>query len=86
MMELEFRGKSLGERLGAGVTRVDERAVNIEQNQFCHARKVSGLCRLARFLGHLFQNPMGGTGVAPVKSGVAPDFVQDPSSLVVRGN
>ena len=41
VMQLEFRGKRFGKRLRAGVARVDERAVNVEQNQFHHARKIS---------------------------------------------
>jgi hypothetical protein len=53
-MQLEFRGKRLGERLRAGVARVDERAVYVEQNQFHHARKISEPRRTTRFLGRLW--------------------------------
>jgi hypothetical protein len=52
-MQLKFRGKRLGERLRAGVARVDERAVNVEQNQFHHAEKISEPRRPARFLSRL---------------------------------
>jgi len=45
----EFGGKGLGESLRAGVARVDERAVNVEQNQFYHARKISEQRNPARF-------------------------------------
>jgi hypothetical protein len=55
-MQLEFRGERLGERLRASVARVDERAVNVEQNQFHHAHKISEPRRPARFLGRLAEN------------------------------
>jgi hypothetical protein len=39
VMEIEFRGKSFGERLRARAARVDERAVNVEQNEPDHAAR-----------------------------------------------
>ena len=48
-MQVEFRGKSFAESLRTGMTRVDERAVNVEQNQFYHARKISERRNRARF-------------------------------------
>ena len=51
MMEAEFRGKGFGECLRAGMARVDERAVNVEQNQFYHACKISERRNPARFYG-----------------------------------
>ena len=56
VMKAEFRGKGFGEGLRAGVARVDERAVNVEQNQFYHARKISERRNPARFLGRLVKN------------------------------
>src|SRR5271154_5374642 len=45
----ELGRKSFGESLRAGVARVNERAVNVEQNQFYHARKISERRNPARF-------------------------------------
>jgi hypothetical protein len=56
MMQVEFRRKSFFESLRAGVARVDERAVNVEQNQSCHARKISEPPAPARFLGWSVKN------------------------------
>jgi hypothetical protein len=39
VMEVEFRRKGFFESLRAGVARVDERAVNVEQNEFHHERR-----------------------------------------------
>jgi hypothetical protein len=55
-MQPEFRGERPGESLRAGVARVDERAVNVEQNQFHHVRKISEPRNPARFLGRLAEN------------------------------
>jgi hypothetical protein len=38
MMEVKFRGKRFGECLGARAAGVDERSVNVEQNETNHAR------------------------------------------------
>ena len=59
VMQLEFRGKGLGESLRAGVAGVDERAVNVEQNQFHHAQKISERRNPARFLGRKFRDRSG---------------------------
>jgi hypothetical protein len=50
VMQVEFRGEGFGESLRPGVACVNKRAVNVEQNQFYHARKISGKTFRARFL------------------------------------
>jgi hypothetical protein len=52
----ELGGKSFGESLRAGVTRAHERAINVEQDQFHHARTISEPRKPARFLGCLAGN------------------------------
>jgi hypothetical protein len=54
-MQVEFRGKSFFESRRAGVARVDERAVNVEENEPNHAWKISEHGIPARFLGRLLR-------------------------------
>ena len=51
VMQVEFRGERSGKRRRARATGVDERAINVEQNQFYHARKISKHRLPARFYG-----------------------------------
>jgi len=50
VVQVEFRGERFFESLRSGMACVDERAVNVEQNQFHHARKISEPRNPARFL------------------------------------
>jgi hypothetical protein len=53
VMQVEFRRKRFSERLRSGVPRVDERAVNVEENEPDHAKKYQGRRVPARFLNRI---------------------------------